>query len=140
MANGMYEVLALLPETSDFTLETAVAFFRTVRYGEGTLRAELATPGHKEEPSGFRVFYGDWVVVAWLETGKCVLGESEEMSWGDGLPAPAEVIASCSRRLSVWSDEDPGCHHSNEFMFYTDDLRERFGAFIKDCVNGCWWT
>jgi hypothetical protein len=140
MAHGMYEVLALLPETSDFTLEEAVAFFRTRRYGESTLRAELAISERTQLPSGFRVWYGDWAVVAWLETGRGVLGESEEMSWGDNLPAPVEEIASCSRRLSVWSDEDPGCHHTNEFLFYTDDLRERFGAFIKDCVNGCWWT
>src|SRR5262245_45340740 len=75
MAHGMYEVLALLPETSDFTLEEAVAFFRTRRYGEGTLRAELALSERTQQPSGFRVWYGDWAVVAWLETGRGVLGE-----------------------------------------------------------------
>ena len=31
MADGMYEVLALLPESGDFTLDAAVAHFGEVR-------------------------------------------------------------------------------------------------------------
>jgi hypothetical protein len=140
MADGMYEVLALLPESSDFTLEAAVAHFGKVRLGKGTLRAELATSEGKRKPSGFRVFFGGWAVVAWLESGKGVLSESEEFAEEDDLPAPAKVIAACSRRLSVWSDEDENGDYTDEFNEYADELRERFGAFILDPVNGGWWT
>lgn len=140
MADGVYEVLALLPETSDFTLAAAVAHFGKIRHGKGTLRTELATPQGEREPSGFRVFYDDWAVVAWLEFGKGVLSESREFAEDNDLPAPAEQVATCSRRLSVWSDEDEAGDHSDDITDYTDELRERFGAFILDPVNGGWWT
>lgn len=150
MADGMYEVLALIPEGSDFTLDRAVAHFagRTFSkfrsgqfvYRKHPLRAELATSEQKTTPSGFRVHYGDWGIVAWLETGPTVRGESEEMADSDDLPAPATVIAGCTQRLSVWSDEDPTFDWSDEFTEFTCELRERFGMFIYDCVNGCWWT
>jgi hypothetical protein len=140
MAYGMYDFLALLPEASDFTLDAAVAHFRTVRYRGGTLRAELAVSERRKEPAGFRVWYGDWAVVAWLEAGKVVLGESEEMSWLDDLPAPAGVIAACSRRLSVWSDGDPGRRYCDVILEYAGELRTRFGAIIRDCSQGIWWT
>jgi hypothetical protein len=150
MSDGMYNVLALIPEASDFTLEQAVAHFAGLTfskfrsgkcvYDRHPLRAELAQSEGKKEPSGFRVFYGDWAVVAWLETGRTVRGESEEMSELDDLPAPSEVIAGCIRRLSVWSDEDPTFDWTDDFTEYTEELRGRFGMFIYDCVNGCWWT
>jgi hypothetical protein len=140
VADGMYEVLALLPDASDFSLEAAVAHFGGVRHGKGTLRAEVATSEGEREPSGFRVFFGDWAVVAWLESGSGVLSDSRDSAEDDDLPAPAEVIASCSRRLSVWSDEDEGGDHSDDITEYTDELRGRFGAFILDPVNGGWWT
>jgi hypothetical protein len=140
MADGMYEVLALLPGRSDFSLDAAVAHFGKVEFGKVKLRAELATTEGKQEPSGFRVFYGDWAVVAWLESGKGVLSESREFAEEEDLPAPVEVIAGCSRWLSVWSDEDEGGNYTDEFNEFTDVLRERFGAFIFDPVNGGWWT
>ena len=143
MADGMYEVLALLPESSDFTLDAAVAHFGRHRFGNRgrtLLRAELAVPPGKRKPAGFRVFFGEWAVVAWLESGRGVRSESKEFAADDDLPAPPEVIAGCSRRLSVWSDPDDGFLYSDEFTEVTKQLRVRFGALILDCVNGCWWT
>ncbi len=150
MPDGMYSVLALIPEASDFTLDRAVAHFAGLTfskfrsgkwvYRRHPLRAELARSEGKREPSGFRVFYGDWAVVAWLETDQTVRDESKEMAELDYLPAPAEIIAGCTRRLSVWSDEDLKFNWTDDFIEYTDQLRERFGVFILDCVKGCWWT
>ena len=140
MANGMYEVLAMIPESSDFTLEAAVAHFRTIRYRNGHLRAELAVPRGKRKPTGFRVHFGDWSVVAWLETDESVRVESGEFATRRrGRPAPAEVIAGCTRRLSVWSDEDFEADHTDDWIEFVDELRERFGVFVRDCVNGKWW-
>ena len=140
MPDGMYSVLALLPESSDFTPEAAVAHFGKRRWGKGQVRAELAIPEGKRKPAGFRVFYGDWAVVAWLESGKGVRSEGREIAEEDDLPAPAAEIAACSRRLSVWSDADPDLEYGDQIGHFTDELRERFGAFIYDDVNGGWWT
>ncbi|MBM3980794.1 MAG: hypothetical protein FJ304_11010 [Planctomycetes bacterium] len=138
MADGKYEVLALLPESSDFTLDAALAHFGKLRFGK-KLKAELATLKGRRKPSGFRVDYGGWSVYAFLESGKDVLSESREFAEDEDLPAPADVIAGCSRRLSVWSDEDEEADYSDHIMHFTDELRERFGAFILDFVNGGWW-
>ena len=150
MPDGKYCVLALLPEAGDFTLERAVAHFAGLTFSKFRsgkfvvenvhLRAELTEPTRARKVSGFRVFYGDWSVVAWLDTGKGVLCDSQNLAEDDDLPGPAEVIAGCSRRLSVWSDEDLEFDWTDEFNDYTDELRERFGVFIYDDVNGCWWA
>jgi hypothetical protein len=146
----MYSVLALIPKSSDFTLDRAVAHFAGLTFSKfksgravylkHPLRAELARSERRRKPGGFRVYYGDWAVVAWLETGPTVRGESEEMAELADLPAPSDVIAGCSRRLSVWSDEDPTFDWTDDFTEYTEELRERFGMFIRDDVTGCWWT
>jgi hypothetical protein len=138
MPDGMYSVLALLPPSSDFTLEAAVAHFGNVD-PKFKQRAELAK-SPAGQVTGFRVFYQEWAIVAWLETDPTVLAESREMADGDDLPAPAEVIASCDRRLSIWSDEDPDFELAHLFEEFITALRERFGAFIKDYVMGGWRT
>lgn len=141
MPDGMYSVLALLPESSDFTLERAVKHFDGMDYRRFKLRAELATSEGKQEPTGFRVYYEDgWAMVAWLESDESVASESQEMAEEDDIPAPAEVIAGCNRRLSVWSDEDPNFEYDSYFEDFIGNLRERFGAFIKDYVLGGWRT
>ena len=106
-----------------------------VGYGKSPVRAELATTPGKDKPTGFRVFYGDWAVVAWLETDDSVHVESRELAERDDLPASAEVIASCTRRLSVWSDEDREFNWTDQFESYTTRLRKRFGVFIRDNVK-----
>jgi hypothetical protein len=151
MSHGMYEIAALLPASSDFTLERAVRHYGSLTfsmykagrffYKNEPLRAELATAADDEEPSGFRVFYGDWAVVAWLDESETVLADSRAHAEDSDLPAPPEVIAGCSRWLWVCSDVDePAFDNSDNFTDYTDELRARFGAFILDYVNGGWWT
>lgn len=139
MSNGMYEVLALLPTSSDFTLDLAIAHFRATHFGSGMLQSGLASPEGVSQPSGFRVSYGGWEVVAWLETGAEILSDCRALVDANDLPATAEMIESCSRRLAVWSDEDSDGDHSDEITHFTDELRMRFGAFIYDPVNGGWW-
>ncbi len=151
MPDGMYHVLVLIPEASDFSLEAAVKHFRKLKFskyrGRKTLfknepvRAELAKGPRAKKPSGFRVFYGDWGIVAWLESGRSVHSDSAELAEDEeDLPAPAEVIASCNRRLSVWSDEDLDFDWTDDFNEYLDTLRDRFGVFVYDPFNGEWWT
>jgi hypothetical protein len=139
MPGGRYSVWALLPETSDFTVDAAMAHFRKLRWGKVALRAEPAPPrGHRKFP-GFRVLFGDWAVSAWLESGESVLASSGDIAERDDLPAPADAIAGCARRLAVISDKDPKLDYGDQIGLVTDELRERFGAFIYDHVQDEWW-
>jgi hypothetical protein len=82
----MYEVVALLPAASDFTLERAIRHYASRSFSQyrcgrfiyqnEPVRAELATSPGEQERSGFRVFYGEWSVVAWLDARQCVLADS----------------------------------------------------------------
>jgi hypothetical protein len=137
-----------LPQSSNFTLEYAATYysslsFRVLRDGqvvEVPIRAELSSEAGENEPSTFRVFYGDWAISAWLDKGEEVLQFSQYLAEGDDLPAPAAVIASCDRRLSVSSDVDePGYYNSENFTHYYITLRKQFGAFVYDYVDGGWW-
>jgi hypothetical protein len=133
----MYEVIALIPESSDFSLDAAVTYFCKLRKGQ--LPAELVTAKGKRKPTGFRVSFGGWCVFAWLESGEEVLAESQEFAkTRKGRPAKAAEIATCSRRLSVCSDEDAEAEHTDEWIDYVDFLRERFGVYVFDNVNGEW--
>ena len=103
------------------------------------MRAELATTPGKDKPTGFRVFYGDWAVVAWLETDD--MFTSKVGNWLKGMICRhrPEVIASCTRRLSVLVRRGPGVNWTDQFESYTTRLRKRFGVFIRDNVKGIWW-
>lgn len=139
MPGGRYSVWALLPETSDFTMEAAIAHFGKLRWGNLALSAESASPHGKQKFPGFRVLFGDWAVSAWLESGELVLTDSRDIAERDDLPASVEVIAGCSRRLAVISDKDPRFDYADQINFVTDKLRERFGAHIYDHVLDEWW-
>jgi hypothetical protein len=143
--------MALVPASSDFTLERAVQHFAALtftQYRRGRpafvnepVRAELLSADRASWSTGFRVWYGPWSVTAWLDSGPDVQEENRDLSEEPGLPAPPEVIASCPSVLSVRSDrDDPDFDNSDRFSEYTDQLRERFGLFIHDHVKGGWWT
>ena len=103
------------------------------------VRSELAKAEGESAFTGFRVWYGDWSIVSWLDDAPGVLADSQSLVDEEPLPA-AEIIASCTRRVSVCSDEDPDGDHSDKMTDFTDELRKRFGLFVYDSVNGGWWT
>jgi hypothetical protein len=140
MAYNMYEVIALIPATGDFSLEKAVAHFGSLSFRKVRIRSELAKAEDDTSFTGFRLWYGDWSIVAGLDDAQGVLEDSQDLVHEEPLPAPPEIIASCAKRLCVWSDEDPDGNHSDEITHFTDELRNRFGMFIYDNVNGGWWT
>lgn len=151
VADGCYELIGLVPASSDFTLERAVQHFSALTfsryrgerpvYVKEPVRAELTSAERESSSTGFRVWYGSWSVVAWLDSGPDVSEDNRNLSEEPGLPAAPEVIASCPFRLFVYSDVDaPDFDNSDQFTEYTDQLRERFGVFLLDNVNGGWWT
>ncbi len=139
MPNHMYEVLALIPVGSDFSLEKAVSHFGSLLFRNMQLRSQLAKSEDENSSEGFRVWYGDWAIVAWFDDSPSVWVDSQHLMTVNPSPAPTELIGSCTKRLSVWSDEDPQLAHSDEMTHYTDELRKRFGMFIYDPVHGGWW-
>jgi hypothetical protein len=150
MPNGRYEVAGLVPASSDLTPDRAAQHFSSLRFSQyhqgqplylnEPVRAEPLSDQGEAEPTGFRVWYGTWSVTAWLDSGPDVLDYSHYLSEQPDLPAPPEVIAGCTCRLDVSSDpDDPDFDNSDRFTEYTDQLRERFGVFIRDHVNGRWW-
>lgn len=141
MANGCYELIGLVPASSDFTLERAVEFYSARISVRLPVRAELALSEGDSVASGFRVWYGSWSVVAWLDSGPDVQQDNRDRSEEPDLPAPADVIASCPSRLYIYSDVDePAFDNSDNFTHYYEQLRERFGVCLFDNVNGGWWT
>jgi hypothetical protein len=140
MNGNEYNLIALIPSTSDFSLEKAVEHFGSRSFRKLRLRSELAKADGESFFTGFRVWYGDWSVVTWLDDVPGVLEDSQHLAGENTLPAPAEIIAGCARRLCVWSDEDPDGEHSDAITAFTDELRKRFGMFIYDPVKGGWWT
>ena len=151
MPDGRYELIGLIPASSDFTPERAVRHYSWLRFtqylrGEPVfldepVRAELLSGGLAPYSTGFRVWYGPWSVEAWLDVSADAVQDNHDRSEEPGLPAPPEVIATCPARLSIRSDVDaPGYENSDRFTEYTDQLRMRFGVFLLDFVNGGWWT
>ncbi len=151
MADGCYELIGLVPASSDFTLERAVEFYSSQTFTQylrgqavflkAPVRAELLSADRESFGTGFRVWYGPWAVTAWLDSRPDVAEDNRFLSEEPDLPAPPEVIASCPYRLSIWSDVDaPDFDNSDRFTEFTDQLKERFGVFLLDCVNGGWWT
>jgi hypothetical protein len=151
VANGYYELIGLVPAASDFTLERAVQHYSGLTFSQylrarlvfnkEPVRAELLSSGREPYSSGFRVWYGPWFVVAWLDSSPEVAEDNRYLSEEPGLPASPDVIASCPSRLSIYSEMDaPDFDNSDRFTEYTEQLRERFGVFLLDNVNGGWWT
>jgi hypothetical protein len=140
MCDSMYHVIALIPPGSDFSLKKAVSYFGSTFSGKTPVRSELAKAVGEGSFTGFRTWYGDWSIVAWLDEAPGVLADSQELVNEEPLPAPPEVIGSCSRRLSIWSDEDEDGDYSDEMTAFTDELLKRFGLLIYDPGSGGWWT
>jgi hypothetical protein len=131
----MYTVCAMIPRSTDFSLSMAIEHFRS-----RGLQCEPATSDNGG--SGFRAYYGSWAIVAWYDEGAAVLRDSQEMADipTAPLPVPAEVIASCDRELTLWSDEDHKAEHTNDWIAFVDELIKAVpGMVVHDFVTGTWW-
>jgi hypothetical protein len=132
----MYNVGALIPRSTAFSLSAAVERFRR----EG-LRSELTRSG--DGGHGFRVYYGAWAIDCWYDEGPSVRAHNEALAEGpfQPLPAPADVVASCDRLLELWSDPDEDFEHTDDWISFVDELIRAFpGVMVFDSVEGEWWT
>jgi len=137
--NDMYELFALIPSTSDFSIDGAVAHFDTLTFGKTRLRSEAIRAEGHEPVQGFRVHYEDWSITAWLDESAGVIADSQHLAAQEPLPTDHDAIARCSKRLSIISDEDPELNHSDEITHFTDALRKLNRLFVWDPVNAEWW-
>lgn len=143
MADSYYELIGLVPTSSDFTLERAVEYYskQTFTQHKKPIRAELLSGDLESVTGGFRVWYGPWGITVWLECGPNVVADNRSLSEESDLPTTREVIAGCMVRLTIISDIDaPDFDNSDWFTMFTDQLRERFNVLLFDNVNGGWWT
>jgi hypothetical protein len=139
MANGMYEVLALIPSSSDFSLERAVGHFGSLHFGKNKVLSEFANSAEDPSLAGFRVWYGDWAIVSWIEDSPSVFEDNRHLASEGALPTTPAVVEACTSRLSVRSDEDPELSHSDEFTDFIEQLQERFEMLIYDPMTDEWW-
>src|SRR6476620_8814105 len=97
MADGCYELVGLVPASSDFSLERAVQFFseQTFTRYKTPVRADLLFAKTDSCPTGFRVCYGAWGITAWLDSSPAVAIDNRYLAEETELPAPPEVIAAC---------------------------------------------
>jgi hypothetical protein len=135
-----YDLTALIPSTCNFSLELAVAHFRPIEIGGPPIRAELLTSSSVQKLDGFRVWFGDWAVSAWLDEAADVAELCQFLAQKNDLPTPAETIAACKKSLSISTDDDPQLNHSDDIIIFAQELTERFGLLVYDPVNGSWWT
>jgi hypothetical protein len=131
--NGYYELIGLIPSASDFTLERAVAHYSGLTFSR--LRGRRWV--FRDEPLRAEVVSSNLTPY----NSPDAVEDNRYMSEKSGLPAPAEIIAGCSARLSISSDVDsPDFDNSDQFTQYTEHLRTRFGIFLYDNTNGEWWA
>ena len=136
LPDGMYNVGALIPPTTGFSLSAAVEHFR--RQG---LRSELTRS--EDGGEGFRVHYAHWAIDCWYEEGPTVRANNRDLAKGpfQPLPAPADVVASCDRALELWSNTDDDFEHTDDWMSFVEELMRAFpGLMVFDSVEGEWWT
>ncbi|MBY0514126.1 MAG: hypothetical protein K2P78_09480 [Gemmataceae bacterium] len=121
----MYRAYGLLQSGTDFAADEAA----------NRLRARF--PGYAVAGGGDRVAVSksDWEIQLWVNADPTVLGESEGLSGRiAGLgPAEAAAVASCDRRVEVWSDTpDPFVEHLSDFHAVLGVLRTFTGVIVVD--------
>lgn len=84
---------------------------------------ELVKSERESNSRGFRVWYGDWSTVTWLDEATQVQSDSLYLAENPPLSAPSEIVANSTKRLCVWSDEDPDGDHSDEIASFADYMR-----------------
>ena len=138
MADGSYEVIALVPPGRGFEIGEVVRHFRSVPHG-ALLRSESLRSDSEIGREGFRVWYGEWSVEAWLDRSPSVVVDNEDLAV-DAPLAISDSVRGSAERLFVCSAKDPHYEHTGDFMHFTDLLQQHYGLLIYDHVVGEWYT
>ena len=96
MADGYYELIGLVPASSDFTPQRAVEHFSGLTFSryrdqqwvfrKEPVRAEVLSGGPAPYSTGF---LGPWSVVAWLDASEEAAQDNRDRSEESGLPSPS---------------------------------------------------
>ena len=119
----MYQAFGLLQPTSNFTLD------------EAAKRLTNKFPGYAVTRSGeqITVAKGDWEIELRLNADPTVLAESAELAEKIAGTVDGTDIASCGRRVDVWSDTpDPMMEHFSEFTSVIEVLQSFPGVIAVD--------
>jgi hypothetical protein len=119
----MYQAFGLLQQTTDFSLEEA----------ENRLRIKF--PGFTVSRSGpqIRIAKDDWEIELRLNSDAAVQTESAELAERLAGVEDGRDIASCARRVEVWSETpDPMMEHFNDFLFVVEVLQSFRGVIVVD--------
>lgn len=119
----MYRAYGLLQPGSDFTLEEAEKRL-TARFPDATVR---------RAGDQITVVRGDWEIELRLNGDPSVLAESIEIAEKIGGVEGGSDIASCGRRVEVWSETlDPTTEHLADFQAVIEVLRTFTGVILVD--------
>lgn len=119
----MYRAFGLLQPGSDFTPEEA----------EKRLRARFPDAAVTRSGDQITVVMSDWEIEVRLNGDPAVLAESVEIAEKIGGLADGADIASCGRRVEVWSETpDPFVEHLADFQAVIEVLRTFTGVILVD--------
>lgn len=119
----MYRAYGLLQPGSDFTPEEA----------EKRLTARFPDAAVRRAGDQITVAIGDWEIELRLNGDPSVLAESVEIAEKIGGMEGGADIASCGRRVEVWSETpDPFLEHLADFQGMIEVLRTFIGVILVD--------
>jgi hypothetical protein len=119
----MYRAYGLLQPGSDFTLEEA----------EQRLTAKFPDATVRRAGDQITTAKGDWEIELRLNGDPGVLAESIAIAEKIGGLTDAADIASCGRRVEVWSEtRDPTTEHLADFQALLEVLRTFTGIILVD--------
>ena len=119
----MYRAYGLLQPGSDFTLEEA----------EKRLTARFPDAAVRRAGDRITVAVGEWEIALGLNTEAWVLAESIAIAEKIGGLEDGADIASCGRRVEVWSETlDPTTEHLADFQAVLEVLRTFTGIILVD--------
>jgi hypothetical protein len=127
-----YELMALLTDEADLTLERLADLLRDVFRSDPRAVVRLDEyPGIGRQHVAVR--WGDWSFRLSYEDEPHVLEESQEMANTFAAGRPNQhVIAGCRRRVSMAADDDPDMDHFNDYCFIMGRLEKQPGVIVFD--------
>lgn len=81
----------------------------------------------------FTAYWGDWKLHLCLSTDSWIAEECQEMAEDHSHKPPYNLIAKCTRRIELWSEDDPNMDHFNDYVSVLSEIEKAFpGAIVFD--------